>query len=78
MESAPQTFAEFPTLGAVAWEHFHDAYHWARFPVHNDGSHPALMRDKMKAFWSIGGVEMKNDRHPDETARQVMERILAD
>ena len=33
--------------------------------------------NKLRAFWSVGGVEMINDRHPDETARQVMERILA-
>ncbi len=24
----PQTFAEFPTLGAVAWRYFHDDYRW--------------------------------------------------
>jgi hypothetical protein len=24
----PQTFAEFPTLGAVAWKFFHGDYHW--------------------------------------------------
>jgi len=24
----PQTFAEYPTLGMIAWRHFYDKYHW--------------------------------------------------
>ena len=24
----PQTFAEYPTLGEVAWKFFHDDYYW--------------------------------------------------
>lgn len=42
----PQTFAEFPTLGAVAWKFFHDRYHWInteRTP------HP---KDKIRQAWS--------------------------
>lgn len=46
----PQTFAEFPTLGAVAWNHFHDQYHWV-----NQETEP-WPPNKMKQYWSHGGV----------------------
>lgn len=64
----PQTFAEFPTLGAVAYEHFRDLYHW--IDVEN------IPKSKVKEFWSHGGLQMKNDRHPDQTALEVIEGIL--
>ena len=74
----PQGFAEFPTLGAVAIEKHPEKYYF----IEQAHDSPDMQRDKslnkLKAFWSVGGVEMINDRHPDETARQVMERILAD
>lgn len=74
----PQTFAEFPTLGAVAIEKCPDDYCFV--DVGQGIPYPDWdkSRDKMFAFWSVGGVEMINDRHPDESARQKMERILAD
>lgn len=71
----PQGFAEFPTLGAVVIDKCPELYHFIE-----DGS-PEKELDptngKMKSFWSVGGLEMINDRHPDETARQMIERILA-
>ena len=73
----PQTFAEFPTIGAVALKYFHDCYHWAKYPTHNDGSMPQLVREKMMAFWSHGGLNHMNERHPGKTAKDAMEEILA-
>jgi hypothetical protein len=74
----PQTFAEFPTLGAVAIEKCPDDYCFVDVGQGIPIPKWDKTNDKMKAFWSVGGIEMVNDRHPDETARQVMERILAD
>ena len=81
----PQTFAEFPTLGAVVIEKIPDQY--CLIEAFKDsansifGEEDVALEDKsmnkLRAFWSVGGVEMINDRHPDETARQVMDRILA-
>jgi hypothetical protein len=73
----PQTFAEFPTLGAVAIAQTPEDYCWAslvagQFEDHEPGP------SKMKDFWSHGGLEMDNDRHPGRTARQVIEAILGD
>lgn len=73
--SYPQGFAEFPTLGAVVIERCPDLYHFIEHGSPEQQLDPT--NGKMKAFWSVGGVEMINDRHPDETARQMMERILA-
>lgn len=42
----PQGFAEFPTLGAVAWRSFHDRYHWINTQNH---PHPP---DKIRQAWS--------------------------
>lgn len=73
--SYPQGFAEFPTLGAVVIDQCPELYHFIE-----DGSPEKTLdptNGKMKAFWSVGGLEMINDRHPDETARQMMERLLA-
>lgn len=73
----PQGFAEFPTLGAVAIEANPAGYYF----IEHAHDSPDMRRDKslnkLKAFWSVGGVEMINDRHPDETARQMMDRILS-
>jgi hypothetical protein len=67
----PQTFAEFPTLGAVAIHCHADKYAWC------DVSHDLIPESKMTAYWSHGGLEMVNDRHPGRTARQAMEAVLA-
>jgi hypothetical protein len=81
----PQTFAEFPTLGAVVIERCPN--HYLFIEAFRDRPNSIFSKEdlsiedksmnKLRAFWSVGGVEMINDRHPDETARQVMERILA-
>lgn len=42
----PQTFAEFPTLGAVAWHLLHDHYHWI-----NQETEP-FPHSKIVQFWS--------------------------
>lgn len=81
----PQGFAEFPTLGAVVIDKI--PFRYCLIEAFKDSpnsifeEHEIAVEDKslnkLRAFWSVGGVEMINDRHPDETARQVMERILA-
>jgi hypothetical protein len=42
----PQTFAEFPTLGAVAWRFKHNDYHWLN---QEKGEWP---HSKLAQFWS--------------------------
>lgn len=74
----PQTFAEFPTLGAVALEHFPDAYHWV--DDRSTGTEAYKYKagfDKMFSFWSHGGLDTANDRHPGRTPRQMITEILA-
>jgi hypothetical protein len=44
--SFPQTFAEFPTLGAVAWKFFDADYHWLN---QEKGEWPS---SKLAQFWS--------------------------
>lgn len=46
----PQTFAEFPCLGEVAWRKFHDYYHWI------DQETDPWPIDRMIQFWSHGGL----------------------
>lgn len=66
----PQTFTEFPTLGAVAIEHFPELHHFVDWPFEGQ---PAA---KLKDFWSHGGVDFETDRHPGKTARQCIQEIL--
>lgn len=76
----PQTFAEFPTIGAVAIQCDPNAYHWIDCNRLPDGSWsitPADREQKLLAFWGHGGLEMVNDRHPTMTARQKIAEILA-
>ena len=70
----PQSFAEFPTLGAVAIEHFREQYH---FVDYRRGEPCAIGPEVVKQFWSHGGLDMINDRHPGRKAREVMDEILA-
>lgn len=55
----PQTFAEFPTLGEVAWRHFRKDYHWIN---QETDPHPP---DPLAQCWSHGpmdkpqGVQLK-------------------
>lgn len=51
----PPDRAEFPTLGAVAIERFHERYHFVDFdvPSENNGAYIYERgRDKAKAYWS--------------------------
>jgi hypothetical protein len=41
----PQTFAEFPALGAVAWRFFHNDYHWI------DQQREPFPHGKLAQFW---------------------------
>lgn len=47
----PQTFAEFPTLGEVAWRHFRDEYHWINQETE---MHPP---DPLAQCWSHGPID---------------------
>lgn len=69
----PQQFAEFPTLGAIAIQHFNELYHFVDWRVGEPCDMPPMT---IKQLWSHGGLEMINDRHPTQTARQCMEEIL--
>ncbi len=76
--SFPQSRAEFPTLGAVALQHAPHLYHfvdWSCAETNNNYIYEKG-RDKVTAFWSHGGFDRENDRHPGRTARQVIEEIL--
>lgn len=81
----PQSFAEFPTLGAVVIDRFPQDYCLVEAFTDRPNSifSPSdiavvdFSLNKLRAFWSVGGLEMINDRHPDQTARQVIEEILA-
>lgn len=57
--SFPQTFAEFPTLGAVAIKHFADKYHFLDYDVRTpDGGYDYVRgKDKLTAHWSHGGID---------------------
>lgn len=76
----PQTFAEFPTIGAVAEKFIPQRYAWkSGFKVNGQWTWEPqdIPPAKMLAFWSHGGLEMENDRHPGRKAREVVEEILA-
>lgn len=47
----PHGFAEFPTLGEVAWRHFRDRYHWLRQET------DPWPKDKLWQFWSHGPLD---------------------
>lgn len=55
----PQTFAEFPTLGAVAITHFSARYNFVDYDVTTpDGGYDYRRgKDRMTAHWSHGGIE---------------------
>ncbi len=71
----PQKFAEFPTIGAVAIAYFPELYHFVEW--NNGLSDHVYENEKIRQFWSHGGLDMINDRHPGRKARDVMEEILA-
>lgn len=70
----PQDFAEFPTIGTVAIKFFPDNYH---FVDYRKGEPCDVGPEAVKQFWSHGGLDMINDRHPGRKARDVMDEILA-
>lgn len=54
----PQTFAEFPTLAAVALQHHPEKYHWVDHHTEAaDGGYVYVAgRDRMVAMWTHAGV----------------------
>lgn len=48
----PQTFADFPTMGAFAYQFMRDKFEWVDISA---GNHLAP-KDKLMAFWSHGGI----------------------
>lgn len=66
----PQTFADFPTMGAWAYSHFREPFLW--LDVDRDGA----PKDKMKTFWSHGGLEQANPIS-GKTALQEIKEVLA-
>lgn len=48
--SFPQTFAEYPTIGAYAWGMHRHSYHW----IDLDAVPPP--KDMQKTYWSWGGI----------------------
>ena len=73
----PQTFAEFPTLGVVAQHYFEKSYHFIEQAHGNTECLVDKSRGKVKDFWGPGGLDFECDRHPGQTARQVIDKILA-
>jgi hypothetical protein len=59
-EEYPQGFAEFPTLGEVAWRHFHGRYHW-----HNQETTPRP-KDKLMQLWSHASIETAKEIWVDD------------
>lgn len=57
-----QTFAEYPTLGMVAWNFYHDSYHWINqqtegFPpcrIHQSWSHGELTEANVVLYKELG------------------------
>lgn len=47
----PDGFAEFPTIGAFAYEFYHQEFHWV-----DCAKEPDAQPDRMKNFWSHGGL----------------------
>ncbi len=72
----PQSYAEFPSLGAVALAYLADKYHWVDYSGDRDYEYERG-RDFLKAFWSHCGIDGAHERHPGRTAREVIEEILA-
>lgn len=72
----PQSFAEFPALGAVAIEHAGDRYHFVDWRCPEQHYRYERGRDKLTALWSHSGIDGECSRHPGKTALQVCEEIL--
>lgn len=53
--SFPQTFAEFPSLGAFAWQFFREWYEWVDLDELMAAKMP-IPKDKQTTFWSHQGI----------------------
>lgn len=58
----PQTFAEFPTMGAVAIVHFPQFYRFVDFDGGGKDYPYRVATDRMISFWSHGGLDAVCDR----------------
>jgi hypothetical protein len=59
-EEFPQGFCEFNTLGAVAWRHLHDKYHWIDHQrLHETGT--PWPDNKLCQFWGHGPVDVAQE-----------------
>jgi len=53
----PQGYCEFNTIGAVAWRHFHDHYHWIDHQQLHETNTP-WPNNKMAQFWTHSPPEI--------------------
>lgn len=68
----PQTFAEFPAMGAWAWNHMRDRFYWV--DVVKNGA----PKDRLKAFWSHSGLDARQDSNQSlPTPRMEIETMLS-
>ena len=68
--SFPQTFAEFPAMGAYGWHYWKHHWHWI-----DAGSGP-VPKEYFKAYWSHGGIDGFEPGHKkpgQKTPRKEME-----
>lgn len=61
----PQTFAEYPTLGWVAWLHFKDRYKWVE-----QGVDPFPAK-KILQFWGHGPINGRQDMWIDDKLQNI-------
>jgi hypothetical protein len=59
-EDFPQGFCEFNTLGAVAWRHLHDKYHWIDHQQLHETNTP-WPAGKLVQFWSHAAPEVAQE-----------------
>jgi len=83
----PQTFAEFPTLGAIADKFFHEFYHWEDYDKKQDRRTFGIPdnqdfqfvytpnRNHVVEFWSHGGLGYR-PAGSVETYREMAEKFL--
>lgn len=68
----PQTFAEFPTLGAYAWRFLSQQYHWIN---HENEARP---KDKIFQLWGHGAMDAPQEVwHSDQRVSVIPNEIFA-
>lgn len=68
----PQTWAEFPNMGAWAWKYMHDKFYWVDVIKHG------APKDKLKSYWSHAGVDGREDQDKTKpTPRMEIDAVLA-